>query len=63
MIKIEKDLFKLTRNQAKQLRKACKIAKLNFIAMAARPKDALQLIQDVQNREGITLWHQKQNKL
>ena len=55
MIKIEKDLFKLTRNQAKQLRKACKIAKLDFIAMAARPKDALQLIQDVQNREGITL--------
>ena len=55
MIKIEKVLFKLTRNQARQLRKACKIAKLDFIAMAARPKDALQLIQDVQNREGITL--------
>ena len=55
MIKIEKDLFKLTRNQAKQLGKACKIAKLDFVAMAARPKDALQLIQDVQNREGITL--------
>jgi hypothetical protein len=55
MIKIGKDYFKLTNNQAKQLHKACKIAKLDFIAMASRPKDALKLIQDVQNREGITL--------
>jgi hypothetical protein len=55
MIKIENDYFKLTKLEARKLRKACKIAKLDFVAMAARPKDALQLIQDVQKREGIIL--------
>ena len=55
MIKIGNDYYKLTKLEAQKLRKACKIAKLDFIAMAARPKDALKLIHDVQNREGITL--------
>ena len=55
MIKIGQDYFKLTKKQARQLRKACKIANLSFIAMASRPVDALRLIEDVQNKEGIAL--------
>jgi len=55
MIKLGNDYFKLTKLEARKLRKACKIAKLDFVAMAARPKDALKLIQDVQTKEGIIL--------
>ena len=55
MIKIGKDYFKLTKEQARKLRKACKIAGLSFIAIAARPVDALKLIEEVQNRKGLEL--------
>tara|TARA_R110002050_G_C8529262_1_gene478449 strand:- start:308 stop:475 length:168 start_codon:yes stop_codon:yes gene_type:complete len=55
MIKQGTDFFKLTNEQARKLRKACKIAGLSFTAMAARPVDALKLIGEVQNRKGVKL--------
>ena len=56
MNKIDKTTYVfLTKPQLSQLRKACKIANLDFKAMACRPKDGLQLIKDVENRTGKKL--------
>ena len=56
MNKIDKNTYShLTKSQLTQLRKACKIANLDFKAMACRPKDGLQLIKDVENRTGVKL--------
>jgi len=56
MNKIDKTTYVfLTKSQLTQLRKACKIANLDFKAMACRPKDGLQLIKDVENRTGEKL--------
>ena len=37
--------YNLTREQLRTLRKACKATNLHFEPMAARPKDALALIE------------------
>ena len=56
MNKIDQNTYShLTKLQLIQLRKACKIANLDFKAMACRPKDGLQLIKDVENRTGLKL--------
>jgi hypothetical protein len=56
MNKIDQTTYShLTKSQLTQLRKACKIANLDFKAMACRPKDGLQLIKDVENRTGVKL--------
>ena len=56
MNKIDQTTYShLTKSQLTQLRKACKIANLDFKAMACRPKDGLQLIKDVENRTGLKL--------
>ena len=56
MNKIDQTTYShLTKSQLTQLRKACKIANLDFKAMACRPKDGLQLIRDVENRTGVKL--------
>ena len=56
MNKIDQTTYShLTKSQLTQLRKACKIANLDFTAMACRPKAGLQLIKDVENKTGVKL--------
>jgi hypothetical protein len=56
MNKIDQTTYShLTKSQLAQLRKACKIANLDFKAMACRPKDGLQLIKDVERERELLL--------
>ena len=56
MNKIDSSTYSLlTKVQLIKLRKACKIANLDFKSMAIRPTSAIELIKEVEKRNNIVL--------